>query len=71
MFRPLLLLLWVILAALPAQGRRQSAVDVTSLRGKVLCGYQGWFRCPGDAAGMGWVHWSRDPHRLAPDTLTF
>jgi hypothetical protein len=47
------------------------AVDATTLRGKVLCGYQGWFRCPGDPAGEGWVHWSRDARRLGPDTLTF
>src|SRR5262249_31545400 len=46
-------------------------VDATALRGKVLCGYQGWFRCPGDAADLGWIHWSRDSRRLAPATLTF
>lgn len=46
-------------------------VDASTLRGKVLCGYQGWFRCPGDAAGMGWIHWSRDSRTLAPATLTF
>lgn len=46
-------------------------VDATSLRGKVLCGYQGWFRCPEDAAGMGWIHWSRDRRRIVPETLTF
>lgn len=37
----------------------------------MLCGYQGWFRCPGDPAGEGWKHWSRDSRKIAPDTLTF
>lgn len=46
-------------------------VEATSLRGKVMCGYQGWFRCPGDPAHQGWVHWSRNARRLIPDTLTF
>ena len=46
-------------------------VDAGTLHGKVMCGYQGWFRCPGDAAGMGWVHWSRERKRIAPGTLTF
>lgn len=46
-------------------------LDPSTLLGKVLCGYQGWFRCPGDAADMGWVHWSRDGRRLEPETLTF
>ena len=36
-----------------------------------MCGYQGWFRCPGDAANLGWIHWSRDSRRIAPDLLTF
>ena len=47
------------------------AVDPTTLRHKTLVGYQGWFRCPGDPAGGGWRHWSRDGRRTAPDTLTF
>ena len=46
-------------------------VDASSLRGKVVCGYQGWFRCPGDAAGLGWVHWSRSRKQIVPATLTF
>lgn len=46
-------------------------IDASTVRGKVMCGYQGWFRCPGDAADMGWVHWSRDGARIAPETLTF
>ena len=46
------------------------AADATTLRHKVLCGYQGWFRCPGDPAGGGWRHWGRDPRKLTPATLT-
>ena len=48
-----------------------AVVDASTLAGRVMCGYQGWFRCPGDAAQAGWIHWSRDRQRLAPDTLTF
>ncbi len=50
---------------------RAGIVDISSLRGKVMCGYQGWFRCPDDAARMGWDHWSRDWRRIAPGLLTF
>ena len=46
-------------------------IDATTLRHKVLCGYQGWFRCPGDPAKAGWRHWSRDAKKIGPDTLTF
>ena len=46
-------------------------IDASSLRGRVLCGYQGWFRCPGDAMNAGWIHWSRDGKRITPETLTF
>jgi hypothetical protein len=55
--------------ALDGSGR--SEVSAKSLHGKVLCGYQGWFRCPGDPANRGWVHWSRDTKRITPETLTF
>lgn len=46
-------------------------IDATTLHHKVMCGYQGWFRCPGDPADEGWVHWSRDRAKITPDTLTF
>jgi hypothetical protein len=46
-------------------------IDATSLRHKVLCGYQGWFRCPGDPAREGWRHWSRDSTKITPGSVTF
>ncbi len=48
-----------------------AVVSATSMRGKAMCGYQGWFRCPGDAANLGWRHWSRDAGRITPESLTF
>lgn len=50
--------------------RLNQTVDATTLRKKVLCGYQGWFRCPGDGAGQ-WIHWSRSTSTIASNTLTF
>lgn len=32
-------------------------VDNTTLDGKVMFGYQGWFNHPADNAGLGWIHW--------------
>jgi hypothetical protein len=37
--------------------RAQAVVDNTTLIGKFMCGYQGWFQCPGDGSGGGWFHW--------------
>lgn len=35
------------------------AVDPSTLKGKVLLGYQGWFRCPGGgSSGTNWSHWT-------------
>ena len=54
--------------------RLDQTVDATTLHKKILCGYQGWFRCAGDDGGTGdeWDHWSRD-WGSAPTTndLTF
>ena len=53
-----------------AQTTAAAMVDAGTMRGKVMCGYQGWFRCPGDAAGLGWIHYCRGP-KIAPESLTF
>ena len=59
------LLLSLLAAAWPA-----GVVETTTMRGKVLCGYQGWFRCPGDDANLGWIHWSRGRQPPSATTMT-
>ena len=34
-------------------------VDSSTLTGKVMCGYQGWFNAEGDGAQRGYNHWTR------------
>lgn len=38
--------------------RQKAAADAKpEIRGRVVTGYQGWFRAPGDGVEQGWVHW--------------
>lgn len=53
----------------PYRGPSSPGVDVSTLSGKVMAGYQGWFNCEGDGANLGWTHWSRD-RKQAPDSET-
>ena len=48
-----------------AAGTDRERVDPTTLHGKVMVGYQGWFNCPGDEMGLGWTHWSNRRTREA------
>jgi len=34
------------------------STDATTLKGRTVAGYQGWFSCPNDVNDQGWVHWS-------------
>jgi hypothetical protein len=34
-----------------------TTVDPSTLDGKLLMGYQGWFSCPDDGSDTGWFHW--------------
>jgi hypothetical protein len=36
-------------------------VDPSTLTGKLIMGYQGWFNCPGDGTTVGWWHWFAGP----------
>ena len=41
-------------------------IDATTMTGKLLMGYQGWFGCPGDgSASSGWIHWFRNQNPVA------
>ena len=43
----------------PYTGPSRSDVDATTLDGKVLCGYQGWFNTPSDGTTFGFTHWGQ------------
>lgn len=43
----------------PYDGPSVTGVDTSTLTGKVMCGYQGWFNCEGDGMELGWVHWRK------------
>ena len=51
----------------PAIGSER-VVDASSLSGKMMMGYQGWFGCPGDGSELSqWMHWSPN---TAPTPVT-
>ena len=41
----------------PYHGSDRGDIDATTIDGKVLCGYQGWFNTPGDGTRFGFSHW--------------
>lgn len=51
-------------------GSRVTRVDPSTLAGKVMCGYQGWFNGEGDGANRGYNHWARGGARPGPGRVT-
>ncbi len=68
--------IWVFLGPLflfPFAGNAEEpgSVDPSTLTGKVMCGYQGWFTCEGDGMNLGWVHWSKNRRKpFGPGNVT-
>src|SRR3954466_11070586 len=54
----------------PYDGPTRSDVDATTLDGKVLCGYQGWFNTPGDGTDFGFTHGGQGLQRAGGGRFT-
>jgi len=44
----------------PFSGPSPRGVDATTLTGKLMVGYQGWFSAEGDGGNRGWSHWTKN-----------
>ena len=51
-YLPLCLVLLLCEASSAAPEEAPAKVDPSTLTGKVMCGYQGWFNCAGDGADL-------------------
>ncbi|KZV80334.1 hypothetical protein EXIGLDRAFT_426311 [Exidia glandulosa HHB12029] len=59
----------VVLLALATSAAAQTAtVDASTLAGKLVYGYQGWFRRPGETPSNN-IHWSTDGNAPNADTI--
>lgn len=63
-------LVFVLATLAPAPPALARTVDATSLDGKVLVGYQQWFRCPGDSpTNTSWSHYTINNQEPAANTV--
>ena len=66
-----ILLLGLFFTAAASLSAAPAKVDATTLIGKVMCGYQGWFNTPGDGMKLGWTHWAKSRRRsFAPGNIS-
>ncbi|MFT6864215.1 MAG: hypothetical protein ACJAVK_002779, partial [Akkermansiaceae bacterium] len=53
----------------PAEATRAMAKNPEGIQGRLLTGYQGWFRTPGDGSGMGFYHYKKG-RKFEPGSCT-
>lgn len=53
----------------PWSGESVAVPAASTMEGRVMAGYQGWFATPDDGSGMGWVHYG--DKKLSPEHVTF
>ena len=54
----------------PFKGKHYPGVENTTLDGKLMCGYQGWFSAEGDGSGRGWFHYCGPGNLFKPGICT-
>lgn len=68
----IILIVILIIGSIGHSAKAQDIVDATTMTNKVMAGYQGWFRTPGDRSGnQSWAHLFNGPpvpQKLAFDT---
>lgn len=62
--------LFLAIALISSNSSTAQVIDPSRIDNKVICGYQGWFNCPGDGSPLNaWIHWGSQKPR--PSALTF
>jgi hypothetical protein len=59
-----------LLVSFAVEAHPASAADFSTLIGKHIAGYQGWFACPTDPVDPRWSHWFQGGQKPGPLTLS-